>query len=123
MKTQIVDRDNCLNAASTAFADRRLRFALSRFDSKIVSAVLTVEDNNGPRGGIDKKCQLLIKMHRGQDVVISDMDHDLKCCLSRVADRAGRTVARRLCRVKDSYRRRGSIGSNIVTDLYDGATG
>lgn len=112
MNTQIVDRDNCLNATSTSFADRRLLFALSRFDSKIISVVLTVTDTNGPRGGIDKKCQLLIKMGRGQDIVISGTDHDLKTCLSRVADRAGRTVARRLGRAKDSYRRRVPDGSD-----------
>lgn len=115
MKTHFVDRDDCLNSASITFANRRLLFALSRFGSKIASVTLTVEDVNGPRGGIDKRCQLLIKMRRGQDIVLSDTDHDLKSCVSRIADRAGRTVARRLCRLKSSYRQRISYGSDLVT--------
>ena len=117
MKIEVVDRGNCLDDASTSFADRRLHFALSRFDSKIGSVILTVEDTNGPRGGIDKRCQVLIRMKRGKDVVISDTDHDVESCLARVADRAGRTVARRLCRVKDSYRRRGSFTLDALAGI------
>lgn len=80
-------------------------FALSRFDSKIDEVTLTVNDLNGPKGGIDKRCQLQIKLRYGQDVILTNLDSTVEAGISRLADRAGRTIARRISRLQDSYRR------------------
>ena len=114
MLTRIIDRDNCLTPESSAYAKRRLLFALSRFDSRITSVVLTVEDTNGPRGGVDKRCQLLLKLKRSQDIIVSDIDEDIGKCIARVADRAGRAVTRQLKkkRIRRSVRRGMPLGLN-----------
>lgn len=105
MKLSIVDRDKCLKARGRELARRRLFFALSRFDSKIDEVTLTVRDLNGPKGGIDKRCQLKIKLRYGDDVILTNLDASLEACISRLADRAGRTIARRISRLHDTYRR------------------
>jgi len=105
MEIQTVDRGDLLDAQVATFAQRRLLFALSRFDTKIDSVVITVNDLNGPKGGIDKECQIRINMHRGQEIIITDVDEDVQVSIARAADRAGRTVARRLERLRDAVRR------------------
>lgn len=105
MEIHTVDRGDLVDVEVATFAQRRLLFALSRFDTKIDNVVLTVNDINGPKGGIDKECQIHIKMHRGQEIIITDVDEDVKACIARAADRAGRTVSRRLERQRDASRR------------------
>jgi hypothetical protein len=90
----IIDRGDLLDGSLRQLAERRLLFALSRFDSRIEQVDLVVSDENGPRGGIDKACRLSIVLHRAPQVVISDRDSDLAKCISRVAERAGRAVSR-----------------------------
>jgi len=105
VKLSIVDRDKCLTAPIRKLATRRLLFALSRFDSKIDDVTLTVDDLNGPKGGIDKRCQLRIELRYGADVILTNLDSTVEAGISRLADRAGRTIARRIGRFQDSYRR------------------
>ena len=105
MKLSIVDRDKCLTAPIRALARRRLLFALSRFDPKLDNVTLTVGDLNGPKGGVDKRCQLQIKLRYGENVILTNLDSTVEVCVSRLADRAGRTIARRVSRLNESYRR------------------
>ena len=105
MKLSIVDRDKCLTPSIRELAKRRLFFALSRFDSKIDDVTLTVRDLNGPKGGVDKRCQLRIKLRYGDSVILTNLDSTLEACISHLADRAGRTIARRVSRFQDSFRR------------------
>lgn len=105
MKLSIVDRDKCLTSQLRILARRRLLFALSRFDSKIDEVTLSIRDLNGPKGGIDKRCQLRIKLRFGDDIILTNLDSTVEASVSRLADRAGRTIARRISRLQDSYRR------------------
>jgi len=50
--------------------ERRLRFALAKFDSRIQKVIVFLHDQNGPRGGIDKVCRILVKT-RGCGAVIA----------------------------------------------------
>lgn len=106
MQISTVDRGAVLTPELVAFAERRLLFALSRFDTRIDRTILKITDVNGPKGGIDKECQIQITMHRGSDIIITDKDADAYACIARAAERAGRTVARQLDRI--SKTRRGS---------------
>ncbi len=90
----ITDRAGLLNGELRQLAERRFLFALSRFDSRISKVELVISDENGPRGGIDKACRVSITLHRAPLVVISEKNSDLAKCISRIAERAGRTVAR-----------------------------
>ena len=113
MKLTIVDRDKCLTAPLRNLARRRLLFALARFDSKLDEVTLTVHDLNGPKGGVDKRCQLRVKLHHGEDLILSNLDSTVEAGISRLAERAGRTIARRISRWQDSYRRRRFSGVSL----------
>jgi ribosome-associated translation inhibitor RaiA len=74
--------------------ERRVYFALGRFSDRIRSVHLTLEDENGRRGGIDKCCQILVKSRGAKDVIVEGRGDDIRSLVDRTADRAGRAVAR-----------------------------
>ena len=105
MSFSVVDRSGKLTADLRHLLDRRLRFALSRFEPRISGLTAVLEDVNGPRGGVDKLCRIIVRLQRGQEVVIRQEDDDLPRCITRAAERAGRAVARSLERLNDVARR------------------
>ena len=74
--------------------ERRVYFALGRFADRIKSVDLTLGDDNGSRGGVDKRCQILIKSRGAKDVIVEGRGDDIRALVDRTADRAGRAVAR-----------------------------
>lgn len=87
-----------LTGALHQHAQRRLDFALSRFRPHLGWVYMRLTDENGPRGGIDKRCQVRVRMPGLPRVVINELSDDLYAAIDRAADRAGCTVARRLAR-------------------------
>lgn len=100
MLISMTDRSDLLSPEMREVVERRFAFALSRFDSRITNVDFVVRDENGPRGGVDKGCRVSISLKRAPEVVITDKDADLATCVSRVAERAGRAVARTIQRTQ-----------------------
>ncbi len=90
--------------ALSDYIKRRLRFALSIHDEHIHRIKVTLSDINGPRGGADKCCQIQVIIPKLADIVIEDIEVDLYTAIDRAADRASRTIGRRLSRQRDKGR-------------------
>lgn len=88
------------------YAKRRLQFALSWANHDVRKIAMRLSDINGPRGGSDKRCQILVRLSGGQDVVIEDTEADLYIAVDRAADRTGHAVARRLERLREHHHER-----------------
>lgn len=80
---------------------RRLQFAFGWADDRLHQILVRLSDKNGPRGGEDKRCRIQIAFLGAPSVVIEDTEVDLYVAIDRAADRAGRSVARRLERQRD----------------------
>jgi putative sigma-54 modulation protein len=89
---------------------RRLGFALSRFAEQIRSTEVQVADVNGPRGGIDKRCTVAVRMAGAGTVVVEHEDSDPHVAVARAFERAGRAVARLLERRRE-VRKHGLVKS------------
>ena len=100
MSLIITDRSNVLAEISHEFVERRLRFALSRFGSKVRNVSVVLSDENRPRGGIDKACRIIVEVNRSRDVIVTDQDAEVKVCIARAAERVGRAVARSIERTR-----------------------
>ena len=100
MKLTMVDRDDALTTELRELLYRRLIFSLSRFSPKIRHTTAVFEDVNGPKGGQDKACRIIVKLKHESDVVILNRDSDLARCIARAAERVGRAVARTIDRSK-----------------------
>lgn len=96
MQIDIQARDFSLTKALRGHIRRRLYFSLSTRADHIQRVIVRLSDTNGPRGGEDKRCQIQVRLPHLPDVVIEDTELNLYTAIDRAADRAGRTVGRRL---------------------------
>ena len=92
-------------------AERRVRFALGSTSGRVRSVVMRLADENGPRGGVDKRCTIRANLPGGPPVIIEQQEADLYVAIDRAADRAGRAVSRRLERASARASRRTSTGN------------
>lgn len=110
MKILFVDHGQLLNAELRGQAERRLRYALTRFEAQVTRVRLIVQDENGPKRGLDKACRVDVHLRQGEAVSVSDLDVSVLAAVSRAADRVGRAVSRRLSHVAPSERHSGMTG-------------
>ena len=103
-----------LTAGLRAYAQGRFAFALDRARHLVHQVSIRLADINGPKGGKDKQCKVQITLPSGRAVVINDLDSDLYVAIDKAADRASRTVSRRMERQRDH--RHGPIPRVASTD-------
>jgi hypothetical protein len=84
----------------------RLRFALRRLKALVPRAKVQFSDVNGPRGGVDKRCQLELRTHSAGTVVIASLASDWRTALERSIARATRALTRSLQRQQKPVRGR-----------------
>lgn len=84
----------------------RVRFALRRLTAWVPRAKVQFTDINGPRGGVDKRCQVELKTDTAGTVVITSLAHDWRTALDRSLTRATRVLTRTLQRSQKPVRRR-----------------
>jgi len=87
-----------LTDALGSHTERRLRFALTSADNYAQRIVVRLSDINGPKGGYDKRCHIQVMLAGLPDVVVEDIEADLYFAIDRAADRAARTVMRKISR-------------------------
>ena len=96
MKLIITGKKVKLDEALREYIERRVYFALSRFSPRIARVSVTVEDVNGPRGGIDKRCRILVKLGRMEELKVETTDAEIYDAVAAAVDRVGRSVQRKL---------------------------
>ncbi|OQW87438.1 MAG: hypothetical protein BWK72_12915 [Rhodoferax ferrireducens] len=84
----------------------RVRFALRRLSAWVPHARVQFTDVNGPRGGVDKRCQVELKTDTAGTVVITSLAHDWRTALDRSLTRATRVLTRSLQRSQKPVRGR-----------------
>jgi ribosome-associated translation inhibitor RaiA len=100
MQLHIKGQNLFLAPAVIVRTERRLRFALSRFADRLDRVTVRLADLNGPRGGVDKQCRIIVRLRPGGEVVIEDTANDVEAVIDRGADRVQRAVARALARMR-----------------------
>ncbi len=83
--------------------DRRVRFAMSRLVGAGEVAV-TVLDDNGPKGGLDKLCRISLTSGARGPVNIEARSHEIMAAVADACDRAARVLARDLGRRREDRR-------------------
>ncbi len=76
----------------------RVRFSMRRLTWWVPRAKVLLSDVNGPRGGVDKRCQLEFKTEHAGVVVITAVARDWRSALDRALARAARALLRLLQR-------------------------
>jgi hypothetical protein len=86
--------------------ERRVRFVLRRLGWLVPRAEVQMSDLNGPRGGVDKRCQLELRTDGAGSVVVASVASDWRTALDNALARAARFLMRLWRRGSDSRRMR-----------------
>ena len=82
------------------YVPRAVHLHLSRFGRELSSVSARIGDVGGPRGGIDKRCQLHVRGPRLGSFVVAVVGADAYAAVDACAERAGRSVGRELERLR-----------------------
>ena len=72
----------------------RLHFSMRRLTWLVPRARVLLSDVNGPRGGVDKRCQLEIRTSTAGTLVITSVARDWRCALDTSLARATQALLR-----------------------------
>jgi hypothetical protein len=87
-------------------AERRVRFVMRRLTWLVPRAKVQLSDVNGPRGGVDKCCQVELKTESSGTVVITSVARDWRSALDSALARAARVIVRAWRRGREPTRPR-----------------
>ena len=74
--------------------ETRVRFVLRRLGWLVPRAEVQMSDVNGPRGGVDKRCQVELRTDGGGSVVVAAVARDWRTALDDALARAMRFLLR-----------------------------
>jgi hypothetical protein len=82
----------------------RVRFALRRLSTLVPRAKVQLTDINGPRGGVDKRCQVELTTEYAGKLVVYSLAHDWRTAIDLALGRATRVLTRSLKRTQKPMR-------------------
>lgn len=94
VRTHKVERDGRL----IEHIQHRVGFAFSRSKKVIKSLAVTLSDINGPKGGVDKACTVVVKTDSLPLIVIKEKQSQLLVAIDRAITRASHSLMQRLKR-------------------------
>ena len=89
-----------------ALSEQRLRFALRRLQSRVPLAEVQLSDLNGPKGGLDKRCQIALRTDGAGTVVVASVARHWRAALEQALARATRFLLRLWRRSQDDRKLR-----------------
>lgn len=98
MQIQIHSESFSLTSGLHDYIAKRLAYALSHGRDWVTRIVVRLSDVNGPRGGVDKRCGIEVRLKRDSTIAIDDTQADLYVAIDRAAERIRRTLDRRIAR-------------------------
>lgn len=113
MQIQLTSRGLAASQALNDLVVRHCHFALGRFAPLVRSVRVRLSDENGPRGGVDKRCQVVVQFRRQAPVVLEGSGDALEPLVAGTFDRLGRTVARIADRRRTDVRARGPFAPSL----------
>lgn len=84
------------------WARHRMELTLNRFAGSVRSLTVRIGDINGPRGGVDQHCSVVVRLAASRrHIVIDEIAEESGMAVARAAERTARAVARALKSVND----------------------
>ncbi len=94
---QIETRGNIdLSPALEQYVQRRFQVALRRFGRRLPLVVVRLTDENGPKGGVDKRCQVTLPMPPSTPILVEEHHADMYTAIDYAAERVSRAVTREI---------------------------
>jgi putative sigma-54 modulation protein len=92
--------------ALRAYAERRLAFALRRFENRTRRVLVRLGDINGPRRGVDARCTITLHMRDGRHIDVEAVTAWPSASITLAAKRLNEALRRGIEKAAQSMRRR-----------------
>jgi putative sigma-54 modulation protein len=103
---KIDSKEVTLEGQALAQVERCLHFALDRFQHAIREVEVAFRDSNGPKGGRDKECRVLLRLHPRGRIVVRTTHESCGEAANAAVEKVQRLVAKRLSkRIQGNVRR------------------
>jgi hypothetical protein len=89
---------SALDADHKEYLRRKLDRMLAKFGSAVERTSVRLEDTNGPRGGVDKRCQVKVVLRGLQSVYVDERHRSVEAAIDRALARADHAVRQALQR-------------------------
>jgi ribosomal subunit interface protein len=89
------------SSALEAYARNRVQQHLGRFGPEVGSVTVRFADENGPRGGVDKRCRITVNGPRLGEVNFTETHADLFAAVDLGLDRLSHSLGRHLDRARE----------------------
>lgn len=91
--------------------EKRFQTAFQKTRDRVQGLTITLSDINGPKGGVDKQCKILVDIERQEPVVVVERQSSLGGAISGAMHRSKHSVLKKLKseRLRQSSARRGII--------------
>jgi putative sigma-54 modulation protein len=109
MKIQLVRKSVDFDNGMREFIEERVDSNLRRFSGRITWVRIQLEDTNGPKGGMDKRCIVSAGGDDFETRVVEVRDVGLRAAVSRALQIVSRSVVRALERARELTGRRSRI--------------
>jgi len=106
MQLTITSRSSELTQPIRQHIRDRIQAALDQHADRVSQVNVTIEDENGPRGGFDQVCRVAVQLKNGMVLHHVRRGLDLYANISLVADKVKRRVGRQLGKLRDSRKPR-----------------
>ncbi|MCC6423927.1 MAG: HPF/RaiA family ribosome-associated protein [Phycisphaerales bacterium] len=107
-----------LTDAIRMHVENRIESALGHYSRWVLKVTARLEDINADRGGVDKRCGLVIAI-RGHGVLAAEaMDRDLYAAIDEAARRARKLVVRPIRRQMQQQRKSGHRHQNPIMPAF-----
>ena len=107
----------CDGAAGSAplreYAERRLAFALRRFEDRVRHLTVRLSDVNGPRGGVDSRCSITLQLRDGRCIGVETTSAWPFASVTHAAKRLIAAVRREVDRAHAPRQRRRPKGPDV----------
>lgn len=102
-----------LTDAIVSHVEARVEQALGAMARWVLRVTVRLEDVNADRGGVDKRCSIVVAIRRRGVIVVEGTDENLYVAVDKAASRARRTamrtVSRHLARERRDPQRPGAL--------------
>lgn len=106
-----------LTEAILGHVDEKIQGALAPASHHVVGVTIRLDDVNGKRGGIDKRCRVVAELRGAKIVTVQAVSSDLYTAISKAANRikhaTARALKRRKARERKDPQRPGAFGEHL----------
>jgi len=96
------------------YAQRRLAFALRRFEPRSHRVMVRLGDINGPRRGVDSRCSITLELRDGRQINVEAVTAWPFASITLAAKRLNEVLRRELEKAQGSVRRRRRTSLDVL---------